>query len=233
MVNKKSILVVDDEPRIVNFLSTKLRALGYEVLTASNGIAALEQLETNEPEIIVLDIVMPGQDGFETLRKIRALSPVPVIMLSAKETNVDKVKGLGLGADDYLTKPFNPDELVARIEAVRRRLAPADDRKSTESITLGSLMVCLKKPLAISDGKEIPLSRTEWLLLKELAQNAGNLMSYRELLVKVWGPEYRDDVQILRTWISHLRRKITLAGQPEIIRTVAKMGYILDPLPAR
>ena len=223
------VLVVDDEPRIIKFLKLRLEASGYEVLTAGSGLDALEQLQAQEPDLLVLDVVMPGMDGFETLKQVRAFSSVPVIILSAREANTDKVKGLELGADDYLAKPFSPDELVARIEAVRRRLAPAEDRKVIDFITLGHITVNLKKHLVIVDGKEIPLTRIEWLLLSELARNAGKLMLYGELLTKVWGPEYRDDVQILRTWVSRLRHKIERdPDQPAIIRTVPKTGYMID-----
>ena len=186
-------------------------------------------MQAQEPDLLVLDVLMPVMDGFETLKQVRALSSVPVIILSAKEANVDKIKGLALGADDYLAKPFSPDELVARIEAIRRRLAPAQDRKVIEFITLGHIFINFKKHLVIVNGKEIQLTRIEWLLLSELTRNAGKLMLYNELLTKVWGPEYRDDVQILRTWVSRLRHKIEQGpDQPAIIRTIPKTGYMID-----
>jgi len=228
-VKQFRILVVDDEQRILNFLSSKLRASGYEVLTASNGIEALEQIQAQEPDLVVLDVMMPKMDGFETLKGLRSFSSVPVIILSAKGSNADKVKGLGLGADDYLAKPFSPDELIARIEAVRRRMAPAEKRKAYEQLSLGELVIDFKKRLVIVRGKETRLTRIEWLLLSELAQNAGRLMLYSDLLTRVWGPEYRDDVQILRTWISRLRDKVeSNPDNPTIIRTVPKTGYMLD-----
>jgi len=228
-VKQFCVLVVDDEPRILTFLKVKLKASGYEVLTADNGLEALEQVQSQEPDLLVLDVVMPGMDGFETLKQVRALSSVPVIILSGKEANTDKIRGLELGADDYLAKPFSPDELVARIEAVRRRLAPAENRKVIDFISLGHITVDLKKHLVIVNGKEIQLTRIEWLLLSELARNAGKLMLYEQLLTRVWGPEYRDDVQILRTWVSRLRHKIELdPGQPAIIRTIPKTGYMID-----
>jgi DNA-binding response OmpR family regulator len=223
------VLVVDDEQRILKFLELKLKASGYGVLTASSGAEALEQVQAQEPDLVVLDVLMPKKDGFETLKELRAFSSVPVIILSAKETDTDKVRGLKLGADDYLAKPFSPDELVARIEAVRRRLVSAEERKIVESITLGRMSVNLKKHTVSVNKKEIQLTRIEWLLLSELARNAGKLMTYSELLTKVWGPEYRDDVQILRTWVSRLRQKIEREpGQPEIIHTVPKTGYMID-----
>jgi DNA-binding response OmpR family regulator len=228
-MKKFRVLVADDEQRILNFLSSKLRASGYEVITASNGVEALEQVQAQEPDLVVLDVMMPKMDGFEALKEIRALSSVPVIILSAKGTNADKVKGLGLGADDYLAKPFSPDELVARIEAVRRRLAPQEKRKTQEQFLSGDLTVDFKKRLVIVRGKEVRLTRIEWLLLSELAQNAGSLMLYGDLLTRVWGQEYRDDVQILRTWISRLRNKVESdPNNPTFIRTMPKTGYMID-----
>ena len=223
------VLVVDDEPRILKFLELRLKASGYEVLTADSGLEALEQVQAQEPDLVVLDVLMPKKDGFETLKELRTFSSVPVIILSAKEANTDKIRGLELGADDYLAKPFSPDELVARIEAIRRRLVSAPDRKVVELVTIGHMSVNLKKHQVIVSGKEIRLTRIEWLLLGELVRNAGKLMLYEQLLTRVWGPEYRDDVQILRTWVSRLRHKIEREpDQPAIIRNIPKTGYIID-----
>lgn len=222
------VLVADDDSRIVKFLTVRLGASGYEVLTASNGLEAVEKVQSQEPDLVVLDVVMPGLDGFDTLKQIRALSAVPVIILSAKESSTDRIKGLELGADDYLVKPFSPDELVARIEAVRRRLLSSQDRKVIEYISLGDITVDLKRHLVITNNREIELKRTEWLLLSELARNAGKLMLYEELLTKIWGPEYRDDIHILRAWISRLRKKIAISGRPQVIRTITKTGYMID-----
>jgi len=228
-MKKFRILLVDDEPRILNFLSSKLRVSGYEVLTAANGREALEQVPAQDPDLVVLDVLMPGMDGFEALRELRSFSAVPVIILSAKGTNADKIRGLGLGADDYLAKPFSPDELVARIEAVRRRLSPARQRPESEQLALGDLTIDFRRRRVTVRGEEVRLTRVEWLLLSELAQNAGTLMLYGELLARVWGPEYRDDVQILRTWVSRLRDKIDKdPARPALIRTVPKTGYIID-----
>jgi DNA-binding response OmpR family regulator len=228
-MNQFRVLVVDDEPRILKFLELRLKASGYKVLTASNGVGALGQAEAQEPDLVVLDVVMPKKNGFETLKELRAFSSVPVIILSGRESDADKVRGLEMGADDYLAKPFSPEELVARIEAIRRRLASAEDRKIPEFITVGSMCLDLKKHTVVMNGKEIPLTRIEWLLLSELARNTGKLMLYGDLLAKIWGPEYRDDVQILRTWVSRLRHKIERQpGTPVIIRTVPKTGYMID-----
>ena len=229
MVKQFRVLIVDDEPRILKFLNLKLKSSGYDVIMANNGTEALAQVQAQEPDLLVLDVVMPGMDGFETLKQVRAFSSVPVIILSAKEGDVDKIKGLKLGADDYLVKPFNPDELVARIEAVRRRLSSSEDRKVIDFITLGYITINLKNHSVTVDGKEMQLTRIEWLLLSELARNKGKLLLYGELLTRVWGPEYRDDVQILRTWISRLRHKLEPGSKyPPLIQTVPKTGYIID-----
>jgi DNA-binding response OmpR family regulator len=227
------VLLVDDEERILNFLRSKLKASGYDVLTATNGVEALEQAQAQEPDIIVLDVLMPRMNGFEALKELRTFSSVPVIILSAKGADADRIKGLSIGADDYLPKPFNPDELVARIEAVRRRLEPAESRKTSELLSLGDVTIDFRKRLVFISGTEVSLTRIEWLLLSELAHNAGRLMTYGELLTRVWGPEYRDDVQILRTWVSRLRAKIEkVPSNPKLIRTMSKIGYMMAQPPA-
>ena len=222
------VLVVDDEERILNFLSYKLKASGFSVLTANNGKAGLEQAQAQEPDLVVLDVVMPGLDGFETLKQLRSFSSVPVIILSAKESSIDKIKGLSLGADDYLPKPFDPDELVARIEAVRRRLESAAGRKRPEPLSIGKMTIDFDRRTVTISGEEKNLTRIEWLILSELARNTGRLMLYEELLTRVWGPEYRNDVQLLRTWVSRLRHKLEEdPTNPQLICTMPKAGYIM------
>ncbi len=223
------ILIVDDDERILNFLRSKLNASGYNVLTAANGVEAVEQSRAQEPDLIVLDLLMPKMDGFETLKELRSFSAVPVIILTARGTDTDRIKGLKLGADDYLPKPFNPDELVARIEAVRRRMEPAARRKTMEPLCLGEIVIDFRRHTIRVKGEEQYLTRIEWLLLSELARNAGRLVTYRELLTMIWGPEYLDDAQLLRTWISRLRNKLEKNfNTPKLIRTIPKTGYIID-----
>jgi len=229
--HKFSILLVDDEERILNFLKTKLKTLGYEIILAGNGLEALKQVQEQEPDLIVLDVIMPKMDGFETLKELRSFSSVPVIMLSARGDDSDRIKGLGLGADDYLPKPFNPDELVARIGAIRRRLNSTERKNIPSELIIDDLKINFDERRISVRGKEIKMTRIEWLLLSELAGNAGHLIAYYDLLSHIWGPEYRNDVQILRTWISRLRLKIEKdPANPEIIGMVPKIGYIFNKI---
>jgi len=232
-VKRFRILVIDDEERILNFLRSKLKASGYEVLTASNGIEGLEQAQAQEPDMVILDVLMPKMDGLEMLKELRSFSTVPVIMLTAKGADADRIRGLQLGADDYLPKPFNPDELVVRIEAVKRRLQPGEKLKGPEVINLGHVTIDFKKHCVLVRGEEQYLTRTEWFLVSQLVNNTGRLMLYEELLTRVWGPEYRDDVQLLRTCISRLRHKLgSDPNNPELIRTIPRTGYVIDQPPA-
>ncbi len=227
------VLLVDDEERILNFLRSKLKTAGYEVATATNGVEALEQAQTQEPDLMVLDVLMPRLNGFDTLKELRRFSSVPVIILSARGADTDRIKGLSLGADDYLPKPFNPDELVARIEALRRRIEPSKRRRPAKRSSLGDVEIDFEKHRVVVRGEELYLTRIEWLLLSELAMNAGRLLLYEELLSRVWGPEYRDDIQLLRTWISRLRYKVEKdPSHPTFIRTMPKAGYIIDQTPS-
>jgi len=224
-----TILVVDDDQQILDFLRPKLKGAGYNVLTATNGIEALEQAKAQEPDLVVLDIMMPEKDGLETLKEIRDFSAVPVIVLSARGADTDKIRGLELGADDYLSKPFNPDELLARIRALRRRLEPTEARKTLRTFSFEDLTVDFEKRVVIAGNEEKYLTNMEWLLLSELARNAGRLLTYGYLLSRVWGPEYRDDIQLVRSTVSRLRHKIEEAPDSHnLIRTLPKAGYIMN-----
>ncbi|MGD1041414.1 MAG: response regulator transcription factor [Dehalococcoidales bacterium] len=225
--HKFSVLIVDDEERILNFLKTKLRTTGYDVMLAVNGIEALDKVKEQEPDLIVMDVIMPKMDGFQTLKELRTFSTVPVIMLSARGDDSDRIKGLGLGADDYLPKPFNPDELVARIGAIKRRLSSMERKSTLKTMVIGDLKINFEEHRIFVRGEEVKMTRIEWLVLTELAGDAGHLVPYYDLLSRIWGPEYRNDVQILRTWISRLRQKIEPnPANPEIICMVPKIGYI-------
>lgn len=223
-----TILITDDDERILNYLGARLKSAGYDVLTAANGLVALELIRSKDPELVILDLLMPQMDGLETLREMRAFSEAPVIILTAKAGDEDKIRGLRLGADDYLVKPFNPDELIARIESVRRRIEPAERRKTLDVFSHGDVTIDFKKRRVTVDGEEKSLTRIEWMLLSELVHSAGRFMTYEELLARVWGREYRGDVQLLRTWISRLRNKLERdPASPQLIRTIPKAGYIV------
>jgi len=228
------VLVADDEPRITKLVSIALSGEGFRVITASNGEEALRKAEEVRPDVILLDIVMPDLDGIEVMRQLRERRPVPVILLTAKGSTADKAKGLDLGADDYVAKPFHPDELAARVRAVLRRASGAAPGSGV--VAFDDVEIDLERRMVTRDGQLVQLSRTEWLLLQHLAANAGKVVLHTELLTKVWGPEYRDDLQYLRVWVSRVRRKLgTPAGEPGRIRTFQGIGYLLDvegPAPA-
>ncbi|HET8523216.1 MAG TPA: response regulator transcription factor, partial [Thermomicrobiales bacterium] len=191
-MRKQLILVVDDEPPITRLVRAKLQADNYAVITANRGEEALTLLEDERPDLIVLDVMMPGMDGFETLRRIRTRSRVPVILLTARTSDVDKLKGLQGGADDYVTKPFNPDELAARIAAVLRRSAGTTPIGGEMILRYPGREIDLEQRRVLVHGEEVRLSRTEWELLTQLATNAGRVMLHGELLSRIWGPEFRD-----------------------------------------
>ncbi len=178
---------------------------------------------------MVFDVMMPKKDGFETLKELRTFSQLPVIMLSARGDDSDRIKGLALGADDYIAKPFNSDELVARIEAIRRRLSFLERKNTPGELIVQGLNINFDERHLNVRGKDVKLTRIEWLLLRELAVNAGHLMTYYNLLSRIWGPEYWDDYRILRTWMSRLRQKIEVdPADAKIISTVPKTGYIFN-----
>jgi two-component system, OmpR family, KDP operon response regulator KdpE len=227
MIKKLTILVVDDEPPIVRLVQMKLEADGMRVRTAHTGQDALAVLEDEPVDLVVLDVTMPGMDGFEVLRHIRADSSVPVIMLTARTLDVDKLRGLTSGADDYLTKPFNPDELAARITAVLRR-AGGQRLGTAAPLRYGNVVIDLTQRRVTRGDEEVHFSRTEWELLSELASNPGKVLLHRELLTRIWGAEFRDESQYLRTWVSRLRNKL---GEDVPITTFPGLGYRLEPPP--
>ncbi len=221
-----TILVVDDEPRIRDLVRMNLEMEHYRVLEAGDGEEALEQLREHLPDLVVLDVMMPAMDGFETLKAIREVSTVPVIMLTVRQNEQDKIRGLDLGADDYLAKPFSPRELLSRIRALlRRSLMPAPARK-TEIVVDPDLKIDFSKHEVIVRGKKINLRPTEYRLLYHLVNNAGRLLTHETLLSKVWGSEYRDEAHYLRLYITYLRQKIEKdPAHPAYIQTERGVGY--------
>lgn len=226
IMRKHLILVVDDEPPIVRLVKAKLRLDGYEVLTAARGEEAVHILHDHSPDLIVLDVMMPDMDGFETLRRIRQRSQVPVIMLTASGSDADKLQGLQSGADDYITKPFNPDELEARIAAVLRRTDGGRSSSAGAVLRYPGVTIDLERRTITARGDEVRLSRREWELLAELAGNPGRVMTHTELLSRIWGPEYRNETQYLRTWVSRIRAKLEPEdGSLTLITTYPGIGY--------
>lgn len=225
MIKKPTILVVDDEPPIVRLVQLKLESDGMRVRTAHSGQDGLAVLQDEPVDLIVLDVTMPGMDGFEVLRHVRARSNVPVIMLTARTLDVDKLRGLTSGADDYITKPFNPDELAARITAVLRRTG-GQRMGVPDALRYGDVVIDLEQRRVTRGDAEVHFSRTEWELLAELASNPGKVLLHRELLTRIWGSEFRDESQYLRTWVSRLRNKL---GDGVPITTFPGLGYRLEP----
>ncbi|MGI8926693.1 MAG: response regulator [Tepidiformaceae bacterium] len=226
MSSEPLVLAVDDESGILRLVKLELTAQGLRVITASNGEDALRLAEEQRPDVVLLDVVMPEITGYEVMRRLRERSNVPVILVTAKDKDSDKVRGLELGADDYVVKPFSPEELGARIRAVLRRAIGQDTERVVRA---GELEIDLTRRLVKRSGELVSLTRTEWLLLQHLAANAGKVMLNAELLSKVWGPEYRDDLQYLRVWVSRLRHKLELEpGNPVIIKTLQGIGYMFE-----
>ena len=224
----KLILIVDDEARMRRFMQMNLELEGYRVIEASNGLEALDRVRDDLPDLVLLDVMMPEMDGFEALGIIRETSTVPVIMLTVRDDEDDKVKGLSLGADDYVTKPFSSRELASRIEAVLRRVemdSPSPAGKSLIEID-DYLQIDFTRRMVIVGGKEVKLRPTEYRLLYHLVNNAGLTLTHEVILSKVWGYEYRDESQYVRLYITYLRQKIEPdPGKPKYILTERGVGY--------
>ncbi len=216
------VLVCDDEVQILRALRVILRDAGYEAVPASTGEEALDRASVKPPVAAILDLMLPDIDGVEVTKRLREWSEIPIIVLSAVGEEETKVRALAAGADDYVTKPFGPPELVARLEAVLRRAKP---EASEPVIGADGLEIDLVARAVRRDGEEAHLTPTEFELLRVLAQNRGRLMTHRSLLIEVWGVEYEDDVQVLRAHIANLRRKIEPADGPRYIRTDPGVGY--------
>ncbi len=226
MKEPKLILVVDDEPRMTRFIRMNLELEGYQVIEARSGMEALKRVREDLPDLVILDVMMPEMDGFETLRLIRQVSTVPVIMLTVKAEEDDKVRGLELGADDYVTKPFSPRELASRVKALLRRAQlPAPMEKTVIKVD-DRLTIDFARREVIVEGKPIKLRPTEYRLLYHLVNNAGWVMPHETLLSKVWGYEYRDETHYLRLYITYLRQKIEEdPSNPKYILTERGVGY--------
>jgi two-component system KDP operon response regulator KdpE len=221
------VLVVDDEPQILRALRINLLARQYRVSTAGTGAEALRAAASDHPDLVVLDLGLPDMDGVDVVRSLRAWSPVPIVVLSGRLNSAAKIDALDAGADDYVTKPFNVEELLARIRAVTRRLAA---QESGEPVRVGRWTVDLVDRTVVDDGTTIHLTPTEWQLLDVLLRNPGRLVSQRQLLQQVWGPTYVDETHYLRQYMKNLRRKLEDdPTRPQHLLTEAGMGYRFQP----
>lgn len=224
------VLVVDDEPRFLRMISFNLESEGYRVTTASSGEEALALFERHDHSLVLLDVMLPGIDGFEVCRRLREMSTRPIIMLTARGADDEKVKGLQLGADDYVTKPFSAAELVARVQAVLRRAQGMDARSA--ATVAGDLEIDHLARRVTRDGREVPLSPTEYRLLSALAASPGVALTRDELLEKVWGHSYRGEHEILRVTLWRLRQKLEdEPSEPRFLVTRAGVGYMFAPQP--
>jgi two-component system KDP operon response regulator KdpE len=227
-VSRESILVVDDDPVVVKYLRASLRTQGWHVLTCLNGAEALQITERERPDIMILDIMMPKMDGFDVCRRLREWSQIPVIVLSVRSDMSDKVQALNLGADDYLTKPFALEELVARINSVLRRVRALASGCPMSSLTVGDLTVDTARRTVMVGGREVKVTPTEYALVQELVVNANKVLTHQHLLTRVWGPEYRDDREYLHVFINRVRAKLEPElSSPRRIVTVPGVGYML------
>jgi two-component system, OmpR family, KDP operon response regulator KdpE len=227
-VSKPVVLVVDDEPQILRVMRASLPVRGYEVITASSGEEALTQLRKHVADVVILDLVMPEMSGLEVCRRIREFSSVPIIVLSAKGSEGDKVAALDLGADDYVTKPFGMDELMARVRAVLRRLSSSETDQRV--LTVGAIYIDTDERRVVVAGKEIRLTPKEFEVLKYLVRNAGKVVTHQALLQSVWGWQSTDQIEYLRVAINQLRRKIEPdASHPRYILTEPWVGYRFNP----
>jgi two-component system KDP operon response regulator KdpE len=213
---------------VVRLVSEVLKAVGYQVIAAGNGETAIEMVAMERPDLVLLDILLPrGPDGYEVCQRIREFSGVPVIMLTAKAQESEILRGFDVGADDYLTKPFNAKELVARVRAVLRR-AQRPEEATASTLTCGELKIDFARRRAVARGEAVSLTPTEYALLRQLALNVNRIMVHGDLLTEVWGPEYRDDVDYLRAYVRYLRRKLEAdPSNPQYILTSQGVGYML------
>ena len=216
------ILIIDDEQSILNLVTAYLKPEGYEVMTAGNGHTALHLARTFQPDLIVLDIMLPGMDGLEMLANLRRESDVYVIMLTAKTDETDKIVGLSVGADDYLTKPFSPRELVARIKAALRRLNAGSNQTETQTLQFAHLKIDPAARRVWADGQEIELTATEFDLLQTLAEHRGLVLSREQIIKKVWGQNFFGEMRVVDVHLGQVRRKL---GEHHGIVTVRGIGY--------
>ena len=228
---KTCALVVEDDPNIVDLIRSNLAVRGFDTIVSVDGMRALQLLETEDPDIVLLDLMLPEADGFELCRQIRERSPVAIIVVSARGGERDKVTALHMGADDYLTKPFSIEELLARITATLRRTRPAapTEQQAPPVIAIGGIIIDLALQQVRRDGQPVHLTPTEFALLRELALNRGKLLTHAHLLRRVWGQGYVTQTEYVRVYIRRLRAKLEAGGGPPLILTHPRAGYRMAP----
>lgn len=225
-ITNKTILVVDDEERMLRFIRLNLEHDGFQVIEAVKGHEALDKMRTGMPDLILLDVMLPDLDGFEVLKMVREISNIPIIMLTAKGEEDDRVKGLELGADDYVTKPFSPRELVSRVKAVLRRVESEGSGEEEVIAVDDRLKIDFNRREIWVEGELVKLRPTEYRLLYHLVQNAGWVLTYDQILSRVWGYEYRDEPHYVRLYINYLRQKLEKdPTKPKYILTERGIGY--------
>jgi len=225
----RTVLIVDDEPQLLRALQVNLQAEGYRVLTALDGLTALTHAETGDPDVIVLDLGLPDINGVDIITRIRRTRSTPIIVLSARHGSVDKVRALDAGADDYVTKPFGLDELLARLRVAGRRLTP-DVGEQGSTIDVGDFEVDLANRKVTRDGIAVRLTPREWAILSLLVRNPGRLITQQQMLTKIWGPGYDSETHYLRVYMGQLRRKLEDdPARPRHLLTEAGMGYRFEP----
>jgi two-component system KDP operon response regulator KdpE len=223
-------LLVEDDPNIVDLIRSNLSVRGFDTIVTSDGERALQLLETEEPDIVLLDLMLPGADGFELCRRIRERSSVAVIVVSARGGERDKVTALNVGADDYMTKPFSVEELLARITATLRRTRPSDPGEPAATVlTQGDVVIDLSRQQVTRAGIPVHLTPTEFALLRELVVNRGKLLSHAHLLRRVWGPAYQTETEYVRVYVRRLRAKLEGEEGEPLILTAPRAGYRFVP----
>jgi DNA-binding response OmpR family regulator len=228
MTIKGTVLAVDDEPRVMKLLEANLKSSGYSVLTAADGEEALQIFEREMPDLVLLDLMLPKMDGYAVCRRIREFSAVPVIMLTARSSQVDLIHGFEVGADDYLTKPFSIAELLMRVQAVLRRSKWPEDIVTREGFKAGPIEIDFALHQVTTSGSEVKLTPTEYRLLAYMASNANRVLTHRELLRAVWGPEYGEETEYLRVYMRYLRQKLEPEpSNPQYLLTQPGAGYMI------
>ncbi|MDQ0824519.1 two-component system KDP operon response regulator KdpE [Arthrobacter sp. B2I5] len=226
----RTVLIVDDEPQLLRALQVNLEAEGYRVLTALDGMTALTYAEAGHPDAMVLDLGLPDINGLDVITRIRRTSSMPIIVLSARHGSVDKVRALDAGADDYVTKPFGLDELLARLRVAGRRAGTAEAADNPAAVDVGDFEVDLAKRKVTRAGEQVRLTPREWAILELLVRNPGRLITQQQMLRKVWGPGYDTETHYLRVYMGQLRRKLEAdPARPRHLLTEAGMGYRFEP----